>query len=167
MKLRYAIRFPSLTGKKIRSSSADDDAADLDDQVDHVGVVDAPARLVSELNELIRFKTATLTDIGFQRIGVWNEETTAQKIEHFGLMFGALAASPSGAVQGHGVPLGNISFAMLVFPVSGTGMSSGASVGAAFLPVGNATCCAMPWRWSVRKQDGCVSIRSLLRASCR
>lgn len=116
MKLRYAIRFPSLTGKKIRSSSADDDAADLDDQVDHVGVVDAPARLVSELNELIRFKTATLTDIGFQRIGVWNEETTAQKIEHFGLMFGALAASPSGAVQGHGVPLGNISFAMLVFP---------------------------------------------------
>jgi len=39
--------------------------------------------------------------IGFQRIGVWNEETTAQKIEHFGLMFGALAASPRGAVQGH------------------------------------------------------------------
>lgn len=116
MKLRYAVRFPSLTGRKIRTSPEPEDLSDLDDQVDHVGVVDAPPRLVAELNELVRFKTATLTDIGFQRIGVWNEETTAQKIEHFGLMFGALAASPSGEVQGHGVPLENISFAMLIFP---------------------------------------------------
>ena len=116
MKLRYAVRFPSLTGRKIRMASEVDAVADLDDQADPVGVVDAPASLVSELNELIRFKTATLTDIGFQRIGVWNEETTAQKIEHFGLMFGALTASPGGAVQGHGVPLRNISLAMLVFP---------------------------------------------------
>ncbi|EPR15849.1 hypothetical protein M527_23535 [Sphingobium indicum IP26] len=116
MKLRYAIRFPSLTGKQMRASVPSDENDDLDDQADHIGVVDAPPRLVSELTELIRFKTATLTDIGFQRIGVWNEETTAQKIEHFGLMFGALAASPSGAVHGHGVPLKEISFAMLIFP---------------------------------------------------
>ena len=116
MRLRYAVRFPSLTGRKIRMSPEPEDLSDIDDQVDHVGVVDAPPRLVSELNELVRFKTATLTEIGFQRIGVWNEETTAQKIEHFGLMFGALAASPGGAVQGHGVPLASMSFAMLIFP---------------------------------------------------
>lgn len=116
MKLRYAIRFPSLTGKQMSASIASDELCNLDDQADHIGVVDAPPRLVSELTELVRFKTATLTDIGFQRIGVWNEETTAQKIEHFGLMFGALAASPSGAVHGHGVPVKDISFAMLIFP---------------------------------------------------
>jgi len=116
VKLRYAIRFPSLTGTERTVSLPSEEACDFDDQADHVGVVDAPPRLVSELAELVRFKTATLTDIGFQRIGVWNEETTAQKIEHFGLMFGALAASPSGAVHGHGVPLKDMSFAMLIFP---------------------------------------------------
>ena len=116
MKMRYATRFPSLTGTKRTVSLPSEEAYDFDDQADHVGVVDAPPRLVSELAELVRFKTATLTDIGFQRIGVWNEETTAQKIEHFGLMFGALAASPSGAVHGHGVPLKDMSFAMLIFP---------------------------------------------------
>jgi hypothetical protein len=116
MKLRYAVRFPSLSGKKIKTVQPVDEADAFDEQADHIGVVDAPPRLVSELKELIRFKTATLTDIGFQRIGVWNEETTAQKIEHFGLMFGALAASPTGAVEGHGVPLKDMSFAMLIFP---------------------------------------------------
>lgn len=167
MKLRYAVRFPSLTGRKIRMSPELEDLSDLDDQVDHVGVVDALPCLVSELNELIRFKTATLTDIGFQRIGVWNEETTAQKIEHFGLMFGALAASPSGELQGHGVPLGKLSFAMLIFPRVWDWYANGVSGGAAFSRAGNAICCAMPWRWSAMKQDGCVSIRSLFRASCR
>ncbi|KQN05046.1 hypothetical protein ASE85_07735 [Sphingobium sp. Leaf26] len=116
LKLRYAVRFPSVTGKKVRGGLSGEQICDLDDQADHVGVVDAPPHLVSELAELVRFKTATLTDIGFQRSGVWNEETTAQKIEHFGLMFGALAASPKGAVQGCGVPLRNLTFAMLVFP---------------------------------------------------
>ena len=116
MKLRYAIRFPSLTGKRQIASLPSDEPHEFDDQADHIGVVDAPPHLVSEMTELIRFKTATLTDIGFQRIGVWNEETTAQKIEHFGLMFGALAASPKGAVRGHGVPLKDMSFAMLIFP---------------------------------------------------
>ncbi|CAH0343236.1 hypothetical protein RHI9324_04969 [Rhizobium sp. CECT 9324] len=45
-----------------------------------------------EMADLIRFKTSTLTAIGFQRNGVWGEETASQKIEHLGLMFGALAA---------------------------------------------------------------------------
>ncbi|WP_238320115.1 hypothetical protein [Sphingobium sp. YBL2] len=65
MKLRYAIRFPSLTGTKRTAWLPSEDACDFDDQADHVGIVDAPPRLVSELTELVRFKTATLTDIGF------------------------------------------------------------------------------------------------------
>lgn len=46
------------------------------------------------MTNLIRFKMATLTDVGFNRNGVWNEVTAFQKIEHLGLFFGALAASP-------------------------------------------------------------------------
>ncbi len=69
-----------------------------------------------EMVNLVRFKTATLTTLGFQRNGVWGEETAAQKIEHLGLMFGALAASPKSAVKGYGVPLSQLTFGLLVFP---------------------------------------------------
>lgn len=80
------------------------------------GVVDAPPRLAMEMADLIRFKTSTLTAIGYRRNGVWNEETASQKIEHLGLMFGALAASPNGAVKGRGVPLSQLTFGLLIFP---------------------------------------------------
>jgi hypothetical protein len=79
------------------------------------GVVDAP-RLPMEMADLIRFKTSTLTAIGFQRNGVWGEETASQEIEHLGLMFGALAASPAGIVKGRGVPLSQLTFGLLIFP---------------------------------------------------
>lgn len=69
-----------------------------------------------EMADLIRFKTSTLTAIGFQRNGVWGEETASQKIEHLGLMFGALAASPAGVVKGRGVPLSQLTFGLLIFP---------------------------------------------------
>jgi len=61
---------------------------------------DAPPRLAMEMADLIRFETSTLTAIGFQRNEVWGEETASQKIEHLGLMFGALAASPAGVAKG-------------------------------------------------------------------
>jgi hypothetical protein len=64
------------------------------------GVVDAPPRLAMEMADLIRFKTSTLTAIGFQRNEAWGEEPASQKIEHLGLMFGALAASPAGGAKG-------------------------------------------------------------------
>lgn len=80
------------------------------------GVTDAPPRLAMEMANLVSFKTATLTSLGFQRNGVWGEETASQRIEHLGLMFGALAASPKGAVKGYGVPLGHLTFGLLVFP---------------------------------------------------
>ena len=69
---------------------------------------DPLSRLAMEMADLIRFKTSTLTAIGFQRNGVWGKETAYQKIEHLGFMFGALAASPQGVVKGCGVPLSQI-----------------------------------------------------------
>ncbi|RJG40360.1 hypothetical protein D3Y55_23900 [Mesorhizobium sp. DCY119] len=70
--------------------------------------------LAMEMAELIRFKASTA--FGLQRQGVWGEETTSQKIEHLGLMFGALAAHPKGPVRGYGIPSQHLSFGMLVFP---------------------------------------------------
>jgi len=124
MKNRYAVRFPTL-GSKVGSAvvnSDEDEDAEQECQLDPAdpelicGTIPAPPDLALEMEELIRFKTSTLTAVGYQRIGVWGEETTAQKIEHLGLMFGALAASPRSAVRGFGVPLQALTFALLIFP---------------------------------------------------
>lgn len=124
MKQRYAIRFPSITYG--RSDAANDgyrdqrgkheDVASFTDPDLMSGVIDAPPVLAMEMAELIRFKTATLTAFGLQRNGVWGEETTSQKVEHLGLMFGALASDPRGTVRGHGVPPQHLTFGLLVFP---------------------------------------------------
>lgn len=122
---RYAIRFPGISYGGTLSPRLDVNAWNQDeDQVELgledpdllAGVTDAPPRLAMEMANLVSFKTATLTSLGFQRNGVWGEETASQKIEHLGLMFGALAASPKGAVKGYGVPLGQLAFGLLVFP---------------------------------------------------
>ncbi|WP_430441072.1 hypothetical protein [Shinella sp.] len=124
-KQHYAIRFPGVTygggslAPRVNSltAGANNNAAETFEDPDLLsGVVDAPPRLAMEMANLIRFKTSTLTAIGFQRNGVWGEETASQKIEHLGLMFGALAASPAGVVKGRGVPLSQLTFGMLVFP---------------------------------------------------
>lgn len=124
-KQRYAIRFPGVTyGSSFLSSRSvaaaaganQNVAAEIVDPDLLSGVVDAPPRLAMEMADLIRFKTSTLTAIGFQRNGVWGEETASQKIEHLGLMFGALAASPNGVVKGFGVPVSQLSFGLLIFP---------------------------------------------------
>lgn len=120
---RFAVRFPRLTGVRSRATGIDPmDAADYgerdgteDEEVD-VGTVDAPKELADEVEALIRFKTATLTGIGYKRLGVWNEVTALQKVEHLGLMFGALTASPRSRVKGLGVPPGGLTIALLAFP---------------------------------------------------
>ncbi|MFA4939444.1 hypothetical protein [Brevundimonas sp.] len=76
----------------------------------------APPELQREMIALIRFKSSTLTEIGYQRSGVWGDETAAQRGEHLALLFGALAASPSGEVKGFGANVEHLSFAHLVFP---------------------------------------------------
>jgi integrase len=93
----------------------EDGASDLDLELESA-VTDAPEALDAEMQDLLRFKTATLTAFGFQRNGVWNNETASQKVEHLGLMFGALASDPRSKVKGAGVPPDSICFAMLIFP---------------------------------------------------
>jgi hypothetical protein len=121
MKNRYAVRFglaasPAGTLVEDEHNPEDEDVtADADPDLT-CGVVPAPTALAEEMARLIRFKTSTLTALGYQRNGVWGTETTAQKAEHLGLLFGALAASPKGAARGCGAPLGDLGFAHLVFP---------------------------------------------------
>ncbi|MBD8653856.1 hypothetical protein IFT66_22455 [Rhizobium sp. CFBP 13726] len=123
-KQRYAIRFPGVTygggalspRSQINPDSTGHNSETFEDPDLLSGVVDAPPRLAMEMADLIRFKTSTLTTIGFQRNGVWGEETASQKVEHLGLMFGALAASPAGVVKGRGVPLSQLTFGLLIFP---------------------------------------------------
>jgi hypothetical protein len=121
MKQRYSIRFPGLAGMSARPRGryrfCRDDDGGLPDPDLAAPAVDAPAELASEMADIIRFKTSTLTAFGFQRNGVWGDETASQKVEHLGLMFGALAAAPSGAVHGFGVPLEKLTFGLLVFPI--------------------------------------------------
>ncbi|MFC7380012.1 hypothetical protein [Brevundimonas sp. GCM10030266] len=76
----------------------------------------APPALQREMTALIRFKSSTLTEIGYQRSGVWGEETAAQRGEHLSLLFGSLAAPETGEVRGLGAPIKDLSFAHLVFP---------------------------------------------------
>jgi len=125
VKQRYAIRFPAISYGGGLSPRANSDNLEWDEGRSHepvddpdllAGVVEAPARLAMEMASLLRFKMATLTALGFQRNGVWGEETASQKIAHLGLMFGALAASPKSDVKGYGVPLNHLTFGLLVFP---------------------------------------------------
>ncbi len=92
-KQRYAIRFPGITcgggtmspRPQMNPDSASHNPEAFEDPDLLSGVVDAPPRLAMEMADLIRFKTSTLTAIGFQRNGVWGEETASQKVEHLGL----------------------------------------------------------------------------------
>jgi len=116
MRQRYAVRFTAFQNAPRRPiPEPEDEVNDLDVEMQSA-VVDAPAALDAEMNALLKFKTATLTAFGFQRNGVWNGETASQKVEHLGLMFGALASDPRSTVNGAGVPLDSICFAMLIFP---------------------------------------------------
>lgn len=121
-KQRYAIRFPGVSygGRAPRDGKievpANYEETWIEDPDLLSGVVDAPPALAMEMADLVRFKTSALTSIGFQRNGVWGEETASQKIEHLGLMFGALAASKTGEIKGYGVPVRHLTFGLLIFP---------------------------------------------------
>jgi hypothetical protein len=124
MKQRFAVRFPDLGAvgalADVASTAQQDDedttVPALDDAVQVSATITAPPPLAREMASLIRFKTATLTDMGFQRNGVWGEATAQQKIEHLGLLFGAMVSSPKSDIAGLGVAPHRLSFALLVFP---------------------------------------------------
>jgi len=108
MRQRYAVRFACASGPRPK--------ADRERAEGEAGIVSAPRHLNDEMNEILRFKTSTFAALGLQRNGVWGEETAAQKIEHFGLWFGAFTAPPESDVQGFGVDPQKLTFAMMVFP---------------------------------------------------
>lgn len=76
---RFSLRF---------SNTASVDAGATDGSM--AGCRDAPSQLQTEVHSLIAFKTSTLAPSGLLRQGMWGEETASQKLEHLGLMFGAL-----------------------------------------------------------------------------
>lgn len=108
MRQRYAVRFSCASGPRRKSSVARTS--------EESGIVSAPKRLDDEMAAILRFKTATLADFGMQRSGVWGERTASQKVEHFGLWFGAFAAPAESDVQGFGADPKLLTFAMMVFP---------------------------------------------------
>lgn len=108
MRQRYAVRFACVSGPRRKSSIAKGP--------DESGVILASAQLNAEIAELLKFKTSTFAAFGLQRNGVWGEETASQKIEHFGLWFGAFAAPAASEVQGFGANPNSLTFAMMVFP---------------------------------------------------
>lgn len=108
-KHRFAVRFPGLHGVRPQ-------ARDQVDPEGRSGTVKAPPALAAEMAGLMTFKTATLTPAGYRRRGVWGEETASQKLEHLGLLFGALAAPPNGPARGRGVPIDALCFGMLALP---------------------------------------------------
>lgn len=106
---RYALRFNA-------GAMSRDEVTELEIDTDLAHRLDASPRLQAEMRALVRFKTNTLTEAGYRRSGVWGDATAMQKVEHLGLLFGALAASPSSGVRGLGVPISRIGFGLLVFP---------------------------------------------------
>lgn len=81
---------------------------------DHFG---RPTRqLAEEIDALISFKTATLPPEGKDRLGRWNAASAETARRNLGLFFGALASSPDGRVGGFGVPVKDLTIAILVFP---------------------------------------------------
>jgi hypothetical protein len=114
IKTRYSVRFRSIQalGRRPKGATTQPSTELVS------SVIDAPDALESEMLDLLRFKTSTLTEFGFQRNGVWNEETASQKVEHLGLLFGAFVASPRSTVSGFGARLSSLCFAMLAFPAT-------------------------------------------------
>lgn len=105
---RYAVRFSCASGPVRKSSPAR--------PPEESGIIIAPKRLNDEMVELLSFKTSTFAAFGMQRNGVWGAETASQKVEHFGLWFGAFVAPPESEVQGLGVDPKLLTFAMMIFP---------------------------------------------------
>jgi hypothetical protein len=117
---RFSIRFSSGVGALSFPPAPDLEARLMDEGRREYGrplaTQAAPALIDAEARDLVVFKTSTLTTRGRARSGVWNRETADQKMEHFGLLFGALTACPESDVRGYGAPLRSLTFALLAFP---------------------------------------------------
>jgi hypothetical protein len=122
MKQRYAVKFQGFPDRAPKTPNDVDDKYCVGNDFSAVEgaevttTISAPPRLAAEMAALISFKTSTLTEVGFFRSGVWGEATAQQKMEHIGLLLGALVASPKSAVKGLGIHPAKLSLGLLVFP---------------------------------------------------
>jgi len=146
MRQRYAVRFACASGLRRKSSIATAEGES--------GIINAPKRLNDEMAEILRFKTSTFAAFGLQRNGVWGEETASQKVEHFGLWFGAFAAPPESEVQGFGADPKLLTFAMMIFPQVWDWYLQCANGVEAFTSNGRSICCRSPQRSAVRRPGG-------------
>ena len=79
-------------------------------------LVDAPPRLSTQVADIVMFKTAAFTALGFERNSRWNKTTTKSKVHQLGLLFGTLSAPSNSPIAGFGIPPENLSVGLLVFP---------------------------------------------------
>src|SRR6185437_10236700 len=80
------------------------------------GNVAASARLTKELADLIAFKISVLPATGYHRRYRWKPVTARAAVLNFGLLFGALVSAPLSDARGIGVPVQDLTFALLAFP---------------------------------------------------
>lgn len=108
---RYAVLFPTvLRARKYLP------AISLPKLPNILGNLKAPPALADEMHDLIRFHTTSLSPTGFKRIRPWKRQTVISHVRNFGIMFGALCASPGSSVAGMGVPITKLTFGLMVFP---------------------------------------------------
>ena len=76
----------------------------------------APDGLAAEMRDYVTFKTASLPPVGFRRFLKWSAVTAKANILKYGVVFGALVASPSSPTKGYGVQPSDLTFGVLAFP---------------------------------------------------
>ncbi len=106
-----------------------------------------PPRLLEEIEALLAFKTTAFVPVGWQRNGVWNTETAAQKRVQLGQMFGALANM---GVKPHALSLG-----LLVLPQIWDMWLRWREGHRGFLSLGKPICCGWRSPLPVRAPVGC------------
>ena len=78
--------------------------------------IEAPARLVAELTDLVAFKRAPLGLPGYSRNSGWSQYTASLRLTTYGRMFGALTASPKSSIKGLGASRRQLTMALFVMP---------------------------------------------------
>ena len=111
-KHRFALTFPEATAE---IDSVPDPSETKGRRRGQIGLA-APPELDRELRELVRFKMAKITPMGFCRRGFWKPPTAHQMVNYVGLLYGALAAEAEGPIKGAGAPSESLSLALLAIP---------------------------------------------------
>src|SRR3990167_1572243 len=76
----------------------------------------APLELDREMRELVCFKMAKITPMGFCRRGFWKPPTAHQILNYVGLLYVALSPESEVPIKGAGAPHETLSLALLAIP---------------------------------------------------